>query len=783
MQDDQRILEDDGFHAPTLNRSATQEVLLIAPPRNFKQAQVSGYSGFSKNLGLAYIAAVLRDHGLHVSILDAFALGIDQFTPVDRPNGRVFRCGLSVEFILSRIQPTARWVGINVPFSNVAEIAFDLARQIKMHHPYVKVVLGGVHPSTFPEASLQQPGVDYVIAGEGEYAMLNLVMGVDPSTIDGLWWRDAQGNVHAPANPARVAVLDQLPLPAWDLLPMERYLARSPRGDQHHKTLSLVTSRGCPFGCSFCSIHPVAGRNWRARSPQNVLMEVREAIQRYGINHLEIEDDNFTLDRDRALAILEGLKAFPGLTWAAHNGLRVDTLDEELLTAIRDSGCIQLNLAIEHGSASVLRSMNKRLSLQKVEGVVKICGKLGIHCIGFCIVGHPGETNEAFRESFLFFKRLRQHGLSSVVSFIVNAYPGTRLYQEARREGWLNPATDSQLFFIEDEFVSVTTPDFKADTVHRRKEAMEKLNAYPSIDTDALLSSLDLGVTSFGLGNKQKSFMALSVLKNKADILTARAELAKRVLDLTSEDTCREFSGKGYITPIGDTAKSWDVLKTIEFFESDVAKTAPILDIGSFCSEIPGMLHRLGYSNISGIDLNPDVVRMPYCENIHYSIGNFIQTSFPDESFAAITAISVIEHGFNSTELISEVHRLLKPGGYFIASVDYWKEKISTDGLSAFNMDWKIFSGDEIMARCFIQKIHDLVTGKDLPIHVKSGQSIRRNFLFPIIHRGYEVSTWLKEPVNLGNKFSAVKTMFDDGDGCNGSKGFIREGCLYEVAN
>jgi len=103
-------------------------------------------------------------------------------------------------------------------------------------------------------------------------------------------------------------------------------------------------------------------------------------------------------------------------------------------------------------------------------------------------------------------------------------------------------------------------------------------------------------------------------------------------------------------------------------------------------------------SNIFGIDLNQDIVRMPYNDSIHYSVANFMHTSFPDESFEAVTAISVIEHGFNSTNLLLELSRILKPGGYFIASVDYWKDKISTDGLTAFGMDWMIFSREDLQS-------------------------------------------------------------------------------------
>ena len=422
-----------------------RKVVLIAPPRYFKNSRLSDYTGFSRNLGLGYVAAVLREGGADVSILDAFAEGVDTFIPADLPNGRVFRCGLSYEEIAARIPSDTAVIGLNVPFSNVAPIVFELAAFLKERFPRALIVLGGVHPSAFPEESMRD-GVDCVIRGEGELAMLALVRGDKAESIPGLVWRDNDGSIRRTGEHARVEDLDKLPFPAWDLLPMDRYLAASQRGDRQRKTLSLITSRGCPYDCHFCSVHPVASRKWRARSPENVLAEIRAAREAYGINHLEIEDDNFTLNRDRALAILRGLKAIsPDLTWSAHNGVRVDTLDEELLRAIQESGCVQLNIAVEHGSAEVLQAMNKRLSLTKVKEVVAACGRLRIPTVGFCLVGYPGETAARFRESFLFYRDLKRAGLTTIAPFVVNAYPGTELYRSAEADGTLNPATADQL--------------------------------------------------------------------------------------------------------------------------------------------------------------------------------------------------------------------------------------------------------------------------------------------------------------------------------------------------
>ncbi len=201
-----------------------------------------------------------------------------------------------------------------------------------------------------------------------------------------------------------------------------------------------------------------------------------------------------------------------------------------------------------------------------------------------------------------------------------------------------------------------------------------------------------------GVASSQKSMASFSVLKHRDAIEIARDELQSRGSNVLDPNIQREFAAHGYVPRVGDKLKSWDVLKTLNFLEQHIERSSPVLDIGTFCSEIPCSLHRMKFENLAGIDLNPEVKRMPYCERINYTVGDFFHTPFPDASFSAITAISVIEHGFKSELLLEELSRLLSPGGFFIASVDYWKEKISTDGLTWFDMDWRIFSKEEMLA-------------------------------------------------------------------------------------
>ncbi len=192
--------------------------------------------------------------------------------------------------------------------------------------------------------------------------------------------------------------------------------------------------------------------------------------------------------------------------------------------------------------------------------------------------------------------------------------------------------------------------------------------------------------------------MTLEVLQSGQQIRQGRRTLRRRGLSFMPSGW-RTWLSRFRPMPgirVGDDLKSWDVLKTAEFIEQHVAKNAPVLDIGAYASELPLILHRLGYRRVAAVDLNPDIVKMPHAGAIDYRVGDFLRAPFPDRSFAAVTAISVIEHGFNGEALAAEVARLLNPGGYFIASFDYWPEKISTDGIKLFDMSWTILSRQEV---------------------------------------------------------------------------------------
>jgi SAM-dependent methyltransferase len=192
--------------------------------------------------------------------------------------------------------------------------------------------------------------------------------------------------------------------------------------------------------------------------------------------------------------------------------------------------------------------------------------------------------------------------------------------------------------------------------------------------------------------------MAMQVLQDRGQINRARQELVAKGASFVSSPLTAFLRRIGFVggISVGDKVKSWDVLSILKFIEKNVQKDEPILDIGCYASEVIVALHKVGYTNLTGIDLDSKINQMPHGNSIQYQIANFKQTTFENASFSAITSISVIEHGFEEQALLKEMSRLLRSQGYFIASFDYWPDRIDTRGEKIFGMDWKIFSRQDV---------------------------------------------------------------------------------------
>lgn len=438
---------------------------------------------FSQCLGVLYIAACLQKKGHSVTFIDALFEG--KKNTVQLQDG-VFKVGLSNKDIVVKIPKDTDLIGLSVPFSHLASLSHSLIYEIKCNFPEKSIVMGGVYPSTQPYLALQSEA-DYIILGEGEMVICELIdylansgsrsipLGVIPK-------RDSQ-----PLDsytPTYVHNLDNLPLPARNLLPFKQYAFRSQRNIRWNLTASIITSRGCPFDCEFCSVHQVCGYEWRQRSPKSVLEEIDELANNYQINNFEIEDDNFTFKKQRAMEILEGIiernkKKHQKISWSAPNGLRIDTLDEKLLETIAQSNCLSISLALEHGDKEVLKSMNKKLDLSKVLEIVELLNKFKISSTIFILFGYPGETRKRFENAISFYVKLKKIAPKiDFAFFVTQPYPGTKLFDRCIKEGYFKADVFSNIHtiprFSTDNAYLIKTPEFDEKELKRRKDILMK---------------------------------------------------------------------------------------------------------------------------------------------------------------------------------------------------------------------------------------------------------------------------------------------------------------------
>lgn len=447
---------------------SAKRIMLIVPPdtrppdMTTEQVRI----GLVAPLGLGYIASTLGQHGYEVKILDCVADG--QRDGLRLGNGEI-RYGLTDNQIKDEItnyQPDV--VGVSCLFSNKMQDAHNVCRLVKEVNFDTKTVMGGSHPSAMPEETLEDANVNAVIMGDGELAFLEAL-----KNIKAFVYKWGRGN---PEN------LDELPFPARHLLNMQVYLSGESAHSGHKATpaANITTSRGCPGHCSFCAIHCTFGDKYRVRSPGNVLQEIDQLVTDYHIRELDIEDDNFTANKVRAMAILQGIIAHKyNLALNSPSGLAIFAMDEELLDKMVEAGYYSVSFAIESGVPWVLRDlMHKAVDLDKAKRLVKYGRSIGLKVKAFFILGYPGETKDTMRRTVDYAGEL---GADWNLFFPATSLPGTDLDAECRKNNWLiDPHMDYRYNFFK---ANIRTPEFDPDYVLNLKErANRELNFEQNIN-------------------------------------------------------------------------------------------------------------------------------------------------------------------------------------------------------------------------------------------------------------------------------------------------------------
>lgn len=385
------------------------KILLVSPSQAEIRKNIST-SDFPP-LGLGYVAAALERAGYAVEIMDIDA---DKITEEN--------------FIRTIKRKNFNLIGFNTTtptFNN----AVRLSELVKENSDTFTVV-GGVHASAMPEETMKFASIDFLVKGEGEATIIELVRALEGSieieSVDGLYYRK-NGRTVNNKDRQLISNLDEVAFPA-------RHLYKS-RNYNYPDSLSapvfpIITSRGCPAYCTFCAASCIFKHRFRMRSPKNIADEIQLLISKYKAKEIHIWDDNFVFVKSRVFGIRDELKRRNiKIRIAIPDGVRIDCVDREVLSALKNMGTYSIAYGVESGSQRILDNVNKNIRLEQVEKVIKMTREAGIEIWAFFILGLPGENEESIKNTIDFAKKINP----DIAKFhILKPFPGTKIFDELR---------------------------------------------------------------------------------------------------------------------------------------------------------------------------------------------------------------------------------------------------------------------------------------------------------------------------------------------------------------
>ena len=433
------------------------KILFLVPPETISLESsvpkaLEGGKGYYPKLGLLYVAAYYeRETG-------------NQPVFIDCPPENVSQEELSRR--VKEVQPDM--VTMSIMTFNLLD-ALHTARILKRDHPNLKVCLGGPHVNLYPKETLHQPEIDYVVFGEGEKIFFHLIQALESGdslkSIKGLGWKE-KGEEHINSAETELLNLNELPFPARHLVDISSYKHIIGEGRQF---FTIQATRGCPAACSFCDIRKT---KFRVRSPESVVDEIEELVE-MGVDDLFFVDDTITIDKKNVLEICD-LIVKRNIKIHFKISARVDTINKEVIAALKKAGCYRIHYGIESASPKHLKYLQKGQTPEKVERACKMTRDAGLGFFAYMMIGIPHETKEEMFETVDFAKKLKP----DYAQFsICTPYPKVELYYQMIQEGivpedyWQefaeNPSADFKIKFWNKDFSEEELRDLQ-DECHAR---------------------------------------------------------------------------------------------------------------------------------------------------------------------------------------------------------------------------------------------------------------------------------------------------------------------------
>jgi radical SAM superfamily enzyme YgiQ (UPF0313 family) len=388
-------------------------------------------------LGLAFIAAALESAGERVILVDAVAEAPDTF----RRYFKGYLLGLPFEDIAERIPADAKLVGISVIFTHEWPAAVRLIEVIKQRHPHVPVVLGGEHITSMPEFCLRTSRADYLVLGEGEETIVELVRAVDKGSpledVDGIGFRTGDEVVVNPRR-ARTLAVDDIPWPAWHHVDLDLYNSRRWMGGMYTSTKSvpILATRGCPYQCTYCSSPNMWTPRWIPRDPAKVADEIQHYYDTLGARNFPFQDLTAIVRRQWIIDFCNELLARNlDITWQLPSGTRSEAIDEEVAELLRKTGMINMAYAPESGSAETRELVKKRMSEGRLFESIRAAVKSDLNVSVFIVVGFPHDTEDHLRANLPFLDKLAEIGITDIAIAFYMALPGTEIFNSLYDSG------------------------------------------------------------------------------------------------------------------------------------------------------------------------------------------------------------------------------------------------------------------------------------------------------------------------------------------------------------
>ncbi len=422
------------------------KVCLIRPPQLDTKANSGNKAAVP--LGIAFLAAILEKHGHSVTVIDAIAEDPEKLVPFMED---VYVNGLEPAEIINRIPATVDVIGFSLMFTMNWLHDRELIQLVRSRFANALVIAGGEHITALPEFSMEQSkGIEVCVLGEGEQTIVELLAAKQNhqsfDTIPGIVYK-AHGKYIRTGKRNRMVKVDELPWPAWQLLPVHKYFEHAMVfGVNRGNCLPVMASRGCPYQCTFCSSPDMWGIRYVLRTEKDVVDEIETLQIKYGVQNIDFYDLTAIIKRDWIVSFCKELIARKlNITWQLPSGTRSEAIDPEVAELMYQSGCRNVSYAPESGSPELLKIILKKVNLGKLLNSAKYSVQNKLNVKVNIIVGLPDEKHRHIWQTIWFLIKCSWVGVNDTTPGLFYPYPGSRIFNDLLEKGTINLQTDNYL--------------------------------------------------------------------------------------------------------------------------------------------------------------------------------------------------------------------------------------------------------------------------------------------------------------------------------------------------